>query len=142
MLLAIDPGREKCGWALLTDGGHVTARGIWKRDEVHQRLRQLADEYSLDAIVLGDGTGHRSLLSELQAVPAWRERLHLVAEARSSEEARALYVRENTSGWRRLIPASLRYPDKPYDDYVAVILGRRHLSSRQPPGGKDGRATN
>lgn len=127
MFLAIDPGQAKCGWALF-DLGTVVDRGIWGRGEFGRSLAALARTQPIDLIVLGNRTGHRGLVQELSAFPEWHDRIRLVEEDRSSEEARRRCVRETTRGWRRLIPASLRYPDRPYDDYVAVILGERYLA--------------
>lgn len=127
MFLAIDPGQAKCGWALF-DQGVVVDRGIWGRGEVGCSIAALARTRPIDLIILGNRTGHRGLLQELSASPEWHDRIRLVEEDRSSEEARRRCVRETTRGLRKLIPASLRYPDRPYDDYVAVILGERYLA--------------
>lgn len=133
MLLAIDPGQAKCGWALLDSDGRVVARGIWTRSAVRESMARLAAEWPLDLIVMGNRTGHRGLLQEFADCPEWRNRTRLVEEDRSSEEARQRYVRATTRGWRRLIPASLRYPSGPYDDYVAVILAERYLRAAGTP---------
>ena len=37
-------------------------------------------------------------------------------------------ARPERSRWRRLIPASLRVPEIPYDDYVALILAEEYFS--------------
>ncbi|MGQ9778688.1 MAG: hypothetical protein ACUVRM_02255 [Bacillota bacterium] len=129
MFLAIDPGATKCGWALFDDDGKVVDRGIWPRANLAERLTAYAADGRVDFIVMGDRTGHRSLLRELGEMAVWRGRIRLVDEDRSSEEARRRCVRETTRGWKRLLPPSLRYPSRPYDDYVAVILGERYLRS-------------
>ena len=148
MFLAIDPGTTKCGWALFDDQGRVVDRGIWPRANLAERLAAYAAEGHIDFLVLGDRTGYRSLLRELSEMAAWRGRIRLVDEDRSSEEARRRFVRENTRGWRRLLPVSLRYPSRPYDDYVAVILGERYLRGLTRPvslpeegGGRAGKKT-
>ncbi len=127
MFLAIDPGQAKCGWALMDSDGRLVGRGIWPRAALMPNLADLVASRPIELIVLGDRTGHRGILEELSQSPDWRGRIHLVDEDRSSEEARRRYTQESTRGWRRLIPASLRYPDKPYDDYVAMILAERYL---------------
>lgn len=129
MFLAIDPGETKCGWALFDDEGRVVDRGIWPRANLTERLAAYAADGRVEFIVLGDRTGHRSLLRELGEMAVWRGRIRLVDEDRSSEEARRRCVLETTRGWKRLLPPSLRYPSRPYDDYVAVILGERYLRS-------------
>lgn len=133
MYLAIDPGRAKCGWALFDAEGGIAERGIWPRPTLGKNLSLLAARTRIDLIVLGNRTGHRELLRELSTGGDWGDRIVLVDEDRSSEEARRRCVRETARGWRRLIPASLRYPRAPYDDYVAVILAERYLA-RTPRG--------
>ena len=34
-------------------------------------------------------------------------------------------------GWKRLLPPGLRSPDRPYDDFVAVILAERYLDGQR-----------
>lgn len=133
MLLAIDPGRQKCGWALVEADGRVADRGVAERGQVLALVAGLAARYPLDRLVLGDRTGHRELLRELMADPRWRGCISLVDESRSSEEARLRCVRATARGWRRLIPATLRSPSGPYDDYVAVILAERFLKNGGVP---------
>ena len=133
MFLAIDPGQAKCGWALVDQEGKVAGRGIWARADAAENLVQLASRWRIDLVILGDRTGHRALLEELSACPGWDGRICLADESHSSEEARRRCVRETARGWRRLIPASLRYPSGPYDDYVAIILAERYLGSLKPP---------
>jgi RNase H-fold protein (predicted Holliday junction resolvase) len=128
MFLAIDPGRMKCGWALADAEGAIAGRGIWARETVVGNLDLLAARWRIDLIVLGDRTGHRAILEELSGGSRWKGRTCLVDEAHSSEEARRRFVMDRTRGWRRLVPVSLRYPNEPYDDYVAVILAERYLA--------------
>ncbi|MCS6830951.1 MAG: hypothetical protein NZ749_09955, partial [bacterium] len=77
-------------------------------------------------VVVGGGTGFRALEALLHRLSP-NVPVHVVNEAYTSEEARRRYLRENPpKGWRRLIPAWLRTPEQPYDDYVAVILAERY----------------
>ena len=53
-----------------------------------------------------------------------------VDETNSTLEARKLYCQKNKpKGFWRLIPESLRLPPVHYDDYAAVVIGKRHLKS-------------
>lgn len=133
MLLAVDPGRMKCGWALADNNGGIRAKGIWPRQTVLDQVTALARESQIDLIIMGDRTGHQDLHRELSACPSWRGRILLVDEDRTSQEARLRCVRETARGWRRLIPATLQSPKQPYDDYVALILVERFLQSSRAP---------
>ena len=137
IFLAVDPGKAKCGWAVAGTAGEILARGICGRADFRTVLINLAKRWPIERIVLGDRTGHRKLMEELAADPVWRDRVILIDENRSSEEARRRCVQETTRGWRRLLPVTLRYPQQPYDDYVAIILAERYLNKvRAPVGAK------
>jgi hypothetical protein len=87
-------------------------------------VKGLFAEFPITVIVVGDRTGSKMIRSSLGSfgVP-----VEMVDENGSSIEGRYRYLRENTRGWLRLIPVGLRTPDKPFDDYVAVILAERFL---------------
>jgi hypothetical protein len=93
-------------------------------------VAELARTYSADRMLVGNGTGSAQFIKELCAcisdIP-----VEPVDEKYSSERARKAYLKANPAkGIRRFIPASLLYPDRPYDDYVAVILARDYFNLR------------
>ena len=128
-VLAIDPGRSKCGIAVVIGGTEpeVLYRAVVPTDQIAQVLVELAARHRLDLILIGNGTtsSEAAQAAETVAVP-----VELVEERLTSVEARKRYFAENPPrGIRRLIPTSLQTPDRPYDDYVAVILAERYFHS-------------
>lgn len=124
-VLSIDPGREKCGLALVSHDG-VALRMIVPRREVVASVVRLVSDHRVDRIIVGNGTGGKDLAESLASGTSMR--IDLVDERHSSERARARYFRENPPrGLRRLIPLGLQTPPQPYDDYVAVILAEDYL---------------
>lgn len=126
-IVAIDPGREKCGMAVLSEQGEVLRREVVETGGKETWLREAAQKYEIRAIVLGNGTtsstAAKSIERELPGIE-----LTLVDEYRTTEMARREYWRINPPrGWRSLLPLSLLFPPEPVDDLVAVILGRRYL---------------
>lgn len=127
IILAIDPGRDKCGIAVVTFAGEVLAQEVISADALGARAGELARRHGVSVIVVGDRTGADAALEALESALPEIETA-AVNEHRSTEEARRLYFREHPPhGWRRLIPVSLQSPPRPYDDYVAVILAQRYL---------------
>jgi RNase H-fold protein (predicted Holliday junction resolvase) len=130
-VLAIDPGSCKCGVAVVAGGAMVEVlyRAVVQAEAVHDTIADLTDRYAPDAILLGNGT------TSAAVAKAAREsglRVELVDEKFTSVEARARYFKQNPPrGLRGLIPVSLQTPPQPYDDYVAVILAERYLTSLQ-----------
>lgn len=132
MLLAIDPGSVKCGLAVVSANGEAAVRSVIPTASLEETVARLLTAHAIDRIVMGDRTRSREFARRLAVaglVPAGG--LFFVDEHRSSEEARRRYLRDNPprQWWLRLLPAGMRAPDRPYDDYVAVILAERFLAS-------------
>ncbi len=127
-VIAIDPGREKCGVVLVSSSGQVAFRAVVATADVATTVEQLIKRHDIQRVVMGGGTTSSSLTSEL------RERLGVeivsVDERFSTLEARRRYFAENPpKGWRWLIPLSLQVPPAAYDDYVALLLAERYFQS-------------
>jgi len=126
-LLAVDPGRDKCGIAVVDADGAPLTQEVVPAQALAARAAELARRHDIGVIVIGDRTGADAAAAALGSVLPDVETA-VVNEHRSTEEARRLYFRENPPrGWRRLIPTTLQTPPRPYDDYVAVILARRYM---------------
>ena len=122
--IAIDPGNSKCGYAIFS-GGSPVAQGITAPEEIGSILAG----YAVRELVVGDRTGAEKLLERLLLSGILRGlRIWLVDENLSSVEGRRRFLLENRRGWRRFWPVGLQSPWRPYDDFVAVILGERYLS--------------
>ena len=126
-ILAVDPGRDKCGVAVVSPAGEPLEQAVIPAHALAERAAELAQRYTIDVIVVGDRTGADAAVEALELALPQIETAP-VNEHRSTEEARRLYFRDHPPrGWRRLIPVTMQVPPRPYDDYVAVILARRHL---------------
>lgn len=126
-VLAVDPGREKCGVAVVSTGGELVERAIPTCAELPALTADLLQRYRLRALLVGNRTGHAAVVALLrQAAPGVP--IQLVDEHNSTLEARDLYFRHNPPrGWRRLLPRTLLPPPVPLDDYAALVLARRYL---------------
>jgi RNase H-fold protein (predicted Holliday junction resolvase) len=125
-ILAVDPGRDKCGLAVVAGDGQVRYQGIVPTAELAGVAARLAAEHGVAKLIVGDRTAAREVCRALAGVLPLTP--VLVDEHRSSERARQRFFQENPRrGWRRLLPVTLQTPDRPYDDYVAVMLAERHL---------------
>ena len=132
VLLAIDPGRGKCGAAVVTGQGEVLHQTVVPAPEIGAVARALIGRYQVTRLVVGSRTAGGQVREALRHAGVALEPV-LVEEHRSSEEGRRRYFAANPpKGWRRLLPISMQTPPTPYDDYVAVILAERYLRSLPP----------
>jgi len=132
-VIAVDPGTDKCGIAVLTEERAVVLRKVVPREIAVRELQSLAASFRPAVLVMGDRTGSKAFLRELETAgfSAQVEGIHTVDEHLSSLEARDRYFLENPPrGLRRLIPRTMQTPPVLYDDYVAVVLAERYLTER------------
>lgn len=126
--LGFDPGKDKCGVAVVDSTGRALHWEVIAADLVLERLPQVITDWSVSQVVMGDRTMARQ----------WQERLSclglpiaLIDEHNSSMQARDLYWEMYPAqGLQRLIPQGMRLPPRPIDDLVAIILVRRYLGQQ------------
>lgn len=123
--LAIDPGREKFGWALFVHG-QLMDKGIGGNSEFKERVGGISPKPSL--VVLGNGTGHQPYLKTLESMGL---ETVTIDEKSSTEEGVSCYFREETPDsffwvFRRLF----NLPGRAVDDWAAVVIGRRFLQQK------------
>ena len=127
MILAIDPGRDKCGLAVLDNSAVALEKKIVKRSEIENEVFAFVAKYLIDTIVIGGGTEAKAVQKAILKLDL---KLNIVftKEEFSTLEARKKYWIENPpKGLLRLLPKSLLSPPVPIDDYAAAILGERYL---------------
>ena len=127
IVLGIDPGREKCGLAVVSSD-RVLVKRVVPRSEFSVVAKEYVRQYNVVKLVLGDGTGSKEFLEEMGRT--FRDLPIVTIDERfTTEEARRKYwLDHKAKGLRRLLPTSMQVPPEPYDDYVAVILAERFLS--------------
>ena len=130
-ILAVDPGRDKCGIAVVEPTGRVLHKAVAATENIAGDVQRLVGDYHVKRLVLGDRTAANEVMRALRQAQLPLSPI-LVDEHRSSELGRKRYFEDNPPrGWRRLLPVTLQTPGRPYDDYVAVVLAERYLESLQ-----------
>lgn len=123
-VLAVDPGRQKCGIAACAPG-EILAHRVVPLAELASVAHEWTAAFGVERVVIGAGTGARGALEALAglSVPVLA-----VNETGTTLAARARYFADHPPrGWRRLLPRSLLTPGEPYDDYAAIVLGEAYL---------------
>lgn len=128
MIIAIDPGREKCGIAVVHPENGVLLQKVINTAQLRNVILELIIEYNTRHIIMGDGTSSKEAKCTLEQINIEGQSITviLIDEHHSTDQARQLYWKKNPPrGLMRLIPVTMRVPPEPVDDYVAVILAKR-----------------
>lgn len=127
-LLGIDPGRSKCGLAVLDMKKNLLYKNIVNTALISSYLLDLDNKYNISDIVLGDGTFAAEIKQKIKKV--FNYPIYFVDEAYTTIQAEERYRAENYRGWKRCLGFIKWKPSCPVDDYVAVILVERYLNKK------------
>ncbi len=125
-VLAIDPGRAKCGFAVVNAQMQVLHCETAAIIDFETVLARLLDVYQPAAVAVGNGTGSREI-TKLIRERCPNNAVVKVDESHTTLEARKLWHELHPArGLRRLMPKCLRTPDGPCDDLTAVVIAHRY----------------
>ncbi len=128
IVLGIDPGTRKCGYAVVqTPLAAALELGIVPTAELATMLQDLVRRYRIGAVALGGGT-HTAQVGAIArelGLP-----VTVVDERETTLLARRRYFSVHPpQGWRRFIPRGMLLPPRPIDDFAAVLIAERLLAS-------------
>ena len=127
-LIGIDPGRDKCGVAILNSEGEIKFQKVIETKNLREVSEELAKHFDLKIAILGNGTTSNSAKEILEKILP----VKVVDEKHTTELARKEYWKKNPPrGWRKILPTSMQVPPEPVDGIVAEILVKRFLESEK-----------
>lgn len=128
VILGFDPGRHKCGLAIVGVDRSLCYHEVILAGDVVDHIESLRQTYPISLIVMGDQTGAKLWKNELSRLKE-SPNVILVDERYSSLEARDRYWEMfPPTGLNRLLPQSIRSIPRPIDDIVAILLIERYLN--------------
>lgn len=127
VILGFDPGRQKCGLAVMGLDRNLFYHEVIPAAEAIAAIQTLRQQYPISMLVMGDQTSAKEWKQKLLDLPD-PLRVVLVDERFSTLEARDRYWQMfPPKGLFRLLPPGLRVIDRPIDDIVAILLIERYL---------------
>ncbi|MFP4300133.1 MAG: pre-16S rRNA-processing nuclease YqgF [Spirulinaceae cyanobacterium] len=129
MILGFDPGRDKCGIAVMSRDRQLYYHQVVESTEAIAAIATLQQQYALTQIVMGNQTTSKQWQQQLKTYLSDRIPIDLVDERYSTLEARDRYWQMYPPrGLKRLIPQGMRLPPRPIDDIVAILLIERYFA--------------
>ena len=143
MIAAVDPGREKCGVAVVAMDGIIVRRLVVPTQDLQEEIASILADGRIQVLLCGDGTGSAAQAGMLRELATQHKvQFLIVDEKHTTEEARKLYWQQQPpQGWRRLLPITMQTPPVPVDDYVAVLLAWKYLNAEERGTGTELRVT-
>lgn len=127
VILGFDPGRQKCGLAIMGLDRSLYYHQVVPAQDAIATIEELRQQFPVSMVIMGNQTSAsdwKQRLAETIDPP----RVILVDERYSSLEARDRYwLMYPPQGLIRLVPHGMRTPPRPIDDIVAILLIERYL---------------
>lgn len=129
VILGFDPGRDKCGLAVVGLDRQLYYHQVVTADAAIATILTLQQKFPISLIVMGDQTTAKQWKQQLNEKLPDPGNIVLVDERYSSLEARDRYWQMYPpQGVYRLLPKSFRNPPRVIDDIVAILLIERYLN--------------
>lgn len=127
VILGFDPGRQKCGLAVMGLDRSLYYHEVIAANTAIATIEDLRQQFPVSIVVMGNQTSAKEWKQQLAAV-ADPPRVVMVDERYSTLEARDRYWQMYPpQGLARLLPQGMRTPPRPIDDIVAILLIERYL---------------
>lgn len=128
MLMGIDPGRNKCGIAIMNKEAKVIFKTIVATSNLSREIEKLLSSYSIDKCILGNGTYADKVFNILQLLID-EKKIIFIEEENSTYVAEQRYLEENPPLGLNFLNKIIKFkPKRPLDDYVAVVLIEKFLN--------------
>lgn len=136
IILSIDPGKDKCGMAVLDNKKNILEHEIIETKNILNRLIYMITKFNISLIALGNGTFSQEIKkiineSPIEKLPMLNINIITIDEKNTTQTGKKLYFKNNPpKGIWRFIPISLQTPKRPYDDYAAAAIGMKYLDEK------------
>jgi RNase H-fold protein (predicted Holliday junction resolvase) len=129
--IGFDPGRDKCGVAVMDAHRTVYCHSVVLAAEAIATIQSLQQRYEIRVLVMGNQTTAKQWQQRLEHELSPPLSIQLVDERYSTLQARDRYWQMfPPTGFTKLIPKGLRDVPRPIDDIVAILLVERYLAAK------------
>ena len=129
VILGFDPGRDKCGIAVMGLDRQIFSHQVVLANEAIANIETQLQKFPVSLMVMGDQTTAKKWKQQLNQELSKPTNIILVDERYSTLQARDRYWQMYPpQGITKLLPQGLRQPPRPIDDIVAILLIERYLN--------------
>ncbi len=129
VILGFDPGKDKCGLAVMGLDRQLYYHQVVTAQKAISTIETLLQQFPISLMVMGDQTTAKQWKLQLGQTLVEQLNIILVDERYSTLEARDRYWQMYPpKGLTRLVPQGMRQPPRPIDDIVALLLIERYLN--------------
>ena len=125
IVLAVDPGKKKCGIAIVDNQLRFIAGEVVDAKELIQKIEMYLHKHNINHVLIGSGTNSGEIIKNIgKRFPTIK--VIKIAEKNTTMQARKRYFDYYPpTGLLRIFPISFLVPPCPYDDFAALLIAER-----------------
>lgn len=134
VILGFDPGRQKCGIAVMALDRRLLFQQVVSAEKAIATIDALQQQFPISLMVMGNQTSAKQWKQKVVDELPTSLRVVMVDERYSTLQARDRYWdMYPPKGIGRLLPQKLRSIPRPIDDIVAILLIERYFDQLTDP---------
>ncbi|TVQ19041.1 MAG: pre-16S rRNA-processing nuclease YqgF [Leptolyngbya sp. DLM2.Bin15] len=134
VILGFDPGRQKCGIAVMALDRRLLFQQVVSAETAIATIDALQQQFPISLMVMGNQTSAKQWKQKVVDELPTSLRVVMVDERYSTLQARDRYwTMYPPKGIGRLLPQKLRSIPRPIDDIVAILLIERYFDQLTDP---------
>ena len=130
-VLAIDPGKKKCGIAIVDNSLRYIEGLVIDKEKIIDKVEIYLEKYRINNIVVGSGTNSGEIIEAI------KKRFPIIILTKITEQDTTMQARKRyfdyypPTGLLKILPESFRIPPRPYDDFAALVIAERFFRDQQ-----------
>ena len=129
LVLAIDPGKRKCGIAVVNNKLQFIKGEVVENKELIYKIGMHLEKHNISNILIGSGTNSGEIKKRIKEKVSGIIIIE-ISEKNSTMQARKRYFDYYPPvGFLKIFPKSFLIPPCPYDDFAALIIAERFFKN-------------
>lgn len=129
LVLAIDPGKRKCGIAVVNNKLQFIKGEVVENKELIYKIGMHLEKHNISNILIGSGTNSGEIKKRIKEKFSGIIIIE-ISEKNSTMQARKRYFDYYPPvGFLKIFPKSFLIPPCPFDDFAALIIAERFFKN-------------
>jgi RNase H-fold protein (predicted Holliday junction resolvase) len=129
IVLAIDPGKKKCGFAVVDNKLHFIEGEIAENKELIHRIEIYLEKHNISNVVIGSGTNSEEIKKRINENISGISIIQIPEKDTTMQARKRYFDYYPPLGFLRIFPRSFLIPPCPYDDFAALIIAERFFKN-------------
>ena len=127
IVLSIDPGKKKCGVAVVDNHLNFFSGKVVDNKELVNEISQYLNKFKINKLLLGSGTNSEEIYHRIKKHFPDLVLIKVIEENTTMQARKRYFETYPPTGIAKIIPISFRIPPRAYDDFAALVIAEKYF---------------